>query len=77
MYEREVLQIPISIESWYYDLKYYLSKVECLDNINSKQRRALQLKFAQYHVINESFFRIIMMEFYLDDWKRKMLRKCS
>lgn len=30
MYEREILQIPTFIDSWYYELKYFLSQGACL-----------------------------------------------
>lgn len=42
-----------STNTLYYDLKYYLSQGACLDNIDSKQRRAFRLNLAQYHFIND------------------------
>lgn len=36
IYEREILQILIFTNSWYYDLKYYLTKGECLEKKISK-----------------------------------------
>ena len=57
MYEREVLQISICTEFWHYDLKHYLSRGECLDNMNSKHSIELRLKYAQYHMINDILFR--------------------
>ena len=56
MYEREVLQTPTTTNTWYYELKYYLSQGACLEYLDSKKRWALILKFSRYHLINDVLF---------------------
>ena len=56
MYEREILQIPTTTNTWYYELKYYLSQEACPKYLDSKKRRALRLKSTLYHLINHILF---------------------
>jgi len=52
----EVLNIPLSQDSWYSDLPYFLHYGTCPEHLNPKERRALGLKSAQYCLINSMLF---------------------
>jgi hypothetical protein len=43
-------------ESWYEKLNYLLHHGTCPENLNPRERRALKLKYAQYHLINLVLF---------------------
>ena len=55
--EREVLYIPASTDSWYNDLKYYLTHGRSLNHLDARKKRALRLKSSQYQLINGVLFR--------------------
>ena len=54
--EREVLYIPTSTNSWYNDLKYYLTHGSNPSHLDAQKRRALRLKSAQYQIIDGVLF---------------------
>jgi hypothetical protein len=54
----EALYIPQGPESWYEKMIYLLHHGTCPENLNPKERRALRLKCAQYHLINLVFFHV-------------------
>jgi hypothetical protein len=54
----EIAYISPRKGSWYKDLTYLLHHGTCPENLNPKERRALRLKFAQYHLINSVLFQI-------------------
>ena len=57
MLEREVLYILASRNSWYNDLKYYLTHGSSLNHLDAHKKRALRLKSAQYQLIDGVLFR--------------------
>ena len=57
MLERVVLYIPASTNSWYNDLKYYLTHGRSPSYLDARKRRALRLKYAQYQMIDGVLFR--------------------
>ena len=56
MLQREVLYIPASTNSWYNDLKYYLTHGSSPSHLDAQKRRALRLKSAQYQMIDGVLF---------------------
>jgi len=48
----EILYIPPSNDSWYSNLFYFFHHGTCLEHLNPKEIRALQLKSSQYCLIN-------------------------
>ena len=52
MFEREVLYILALKNSWYNDLKYYLTHGSSPSHLDSQKKRALRLKYAQYQMID-------------------------
>ena len=54
--QSEVLYIPTSTNSWYNDLKYYLTHRSILNHLDARKKRALRLKFAQYQLIDGVLF---------------------
>ena len=56
MFEREVLYILASKNSWYPDLKYYLTHGRRPSHLHARKRRSLRLKSAQYQLINGVLF---------------------
>jgi hypothetical protein len=54
----EVAYISLGKDSWYKDLTYLLHHETCPENLNPRERRALRLKSAQYHLINSMLFQI-------------------
>ena len=46
MLQNEVLYIPASTNSWYNDLKYYLTHGSSLNHLDARKKRALRLKSA-------------------------------
>ena len=54
----EVAYISLGQDSWYKDLTYLLHHGTCPENLNPRERRALRLKYAQYHLINSVLFQI-------------------
>ena len=57
MLQNEVLYIPASTNSWYNDLKYYLTHESSPNHLDARKRRALRLKSAQYQLIDGVLFR--------------------
>jgi hypothetical protein len=45
-------------DSWYYELKYFLTHGSAPIYLEPRKRRSLRLKSTQYHLINEIIFRI-------------------
>ena len=56
MLEREVLYIPASMNSWYNDLKYYLTHGSSPSHLDARKRQALRLKSLQYQMIDGDLF---------------------
>jgi hypothetical protein len=54
----EVAYISSGQDSWYKDLTYLLHHAACPETLKPKERRALRLKYAQYHLINSVLFQI-------------------
>jgi hypothetical protein len=52
----EALYVRPEKESWYGILSYLLPHGTCIENLNPRERRALRLKSAQYHLINYVLF---------------------
>jgi hypothetical protein len=52
----ELSYISLGQESWYKDLNYILHHGTCSKNLNPRERRALGLKSAQYHLISSILF---------------------
>jgi hypothetical protein len=49
--QNEMLYIPTSTNSWYNDLKYYLTHGSSPNHLDSRRKRVLRLKSAQYQLI--------------------------
>ena len=56
MLEMELLYIPASTNSWYNDLKYYLTHGSFPSHLDARKRQALRLMFAQYQMIDGILF---------------------
>ena len=56
MLQSEVLYIPTSTNSWYNDLKYYLTHGNSLTHLDARKKRALTLKSSQYQLIDGVLF---------------------
>ena len=56
MLQRKVLYIVASTNSWYNDLKYYLTHGSSLSHLDARKRRALRLKYSQYQMIDGVLF---------------------
>ena len=56
MLQNEVLYIPASTNSWYNDLKYYLTHGSSPNHLDARMKRALRLKSAQYQLIDGVLF---------------------
>ena len=54
--QNEVLYMPTSTNSWYNDLKYYLTDGSSLNHLDAYKKRALRLKSAQYQLIDGVLF---------------------
>jgi hypothetical protein len=52
----EALYVPPRKESWYGKLIYLLHHGNFPESLNPEERRALRLKYAQYHLINSILF---------------------
>ena len=57
MLQSEVLYIPALTDSWYNDIKYYLTHGRSPSHLDARKKRALRLKSAQYHLIDGVLFR--------------------
>jgi hypothetical protein len=57
----EVLYILVPTNSWYYDIKYYLTHGTSPQYLEPKKKRALRLKYAKYQLIDGVLFRKIMI----------------
>ena len=51
-----MLYIPLSQDSWYSDLSYFLHHGKCIEHLNPKERRDIRIKFAQYLLISSMLF---------------------
>ena len=56
MLEIEVLYIFAAMNSWYNDLKYYLTHKRSPNNLDAQKRQALRLKSSQYQMIDGVLF---------------------
>ena len=56
MLQNEILYIPASTNSWYNDLKYYLTHGSSPNHLDAHKKRALRLKSAQYQLIDGVLF---------------------
>lgn len=64
MCEREILEVPLDPETWYYDIFFYLTWGSCLEHMDASRRRVLRLKSNQCHLANDTLYKKkIMMEF--------------
>jgi hypothetical protein len=57
MLQNEVLYIPASTNSWYNDLKYYLTHGSSSNHLDARKKRAFRLKSTQYQLIDGVLFR--------------------
>ena len=57
MLQNEVLYIPASTNSWYNDLKYYLTHGSSPNHLDAHKKRDLRLKSTQYQLIDGVLFR--------------------
>jgi hypothetical protein len=73
MYTQHDPYIPVVEGSYYNDLKYYLQHGTTPEHLNTKQKRALRLKYLQYQLVHGILFQRTMMEYYFDALKNKML----
>ena len=55
--QNEVLYMPTSTNSWYNDLKYYLTYGSSPNHLDAQKKRALRLKYTQYQLKNGVLFR--------------------
>lgn len=55
--EPESIQFNDILESWYIDMKHYLSTGNMPEDFNARKRRALCLKSARYQLISGILFR--------------------
>ena len=55
--QSEVLYMPASTNSWYNDLKYYLTHESSPNYLNARKKQALRLKSTQYQLIYGVLFR--------------------
>ena len=55
--QNEVLYMPTSTNSWYNDLKYYLTHGSSPNHLDARKKRTLRLKYAQYQLIDGVLFR--------------------
>jgi hypothetical protein len=51
-------------ESWYEKLNYLLNHGTCPENLNPRERRALNLKSTQFHLINLKLFHVNYMWYF-------------
>ena len=54
--QSEVLYMPTSTNSWYNDLKYYLTHGSSPNHLDARKKRALRLKSSQYQLIDGVLF---------------------
>ena len=57
MLQNEVLYIAASTNSWYNDLKYYLTHGSRPNHLGPHKKRDLRLKYSQYQLIDGVLFR--------------------
>lgn len=73
MYERKTSEALLDPESWYYNIRFYLTRGACLKHMDASRRRALKLKSNQYHLANDALYRKLLMESGCGVWKIMML----
>jgi len=56
MCECETSEILLDLVSWYYDIRFYLTRGSCPEHMDASQRRALRLKSNQYHLANDTLY---------------------
>jgi hypothetical protein len=62
--ENEVYYIHAPTDSWYYEMKYFLTHGSAPQYLEPRKRRALRLKYAQYQAYQwNSFLEEIMIMF--------------
>ena len=54
--QNEVLYMPTSTNSWYNDMKYYLTHKSSPNHLDSHKKRDLRLKYAEYQLIDGVLF---------------------
>lgn len=57
IYECEILEVPLNSNSWYYDIRFYLTWGSCPEHMDASQRRALRLKSNYYPLANDTLYR--------------------
>ncbi len=57
MCERETSEALLDPKSWYYDIRFYLTRGSCPEHMDASQRRALILKSNKYHFANNTLYR--------------------
>ena len=57
MYERGMLEALLDLESWYYDIHFYLTRGACPEHMDASQRIVLRLKSNQSHLANDTLYR--------------------
>ena len=57
MSEHKTLEVPLVTESWYYNIRFYLTRGSCPKHMDASRRRALRLKSNQYHLSNDILYR--------------------
>jgi hypothetical protein len=55
--KKQISCAQVTINSWYENIKFYLTHGSTPDNIDPKIRRALRLKSASFQLINDVLFR--------------------
>lgn len=58
MCERKMSEVPLDLESWYYDIRFYLTRGSCPEHMDAAWSRALRLKSNQYHFANDTLYKI-------------------
>lgn len=56
MYEREMLEALLDLESWYYDIHFYLTWGSRPKHMDASQQRVLTLKSNQDQLANDTLY---------------------
>ena len=57
LFEREVFPISTPSDSWYNDIKFFLLRGNALEHLDPRNKRALRLRSAPYHLVDNILFR--------------------
>jgi len=57
MCECEMSKALLDPESWYYDIRFYLTWGSCPEHMDASWGRALNLKSNQYHLANDTLYK--------------------